>query len=345
MAKTSTTANSHILSVTFFALFVTSFSPRLLAQIDMQQTLAAAQAGKASPRGNAGNDSLIHGQGPAMVPPHFAELKLAQGFLLSLNVLDDSDFTGVFRVDEAGNIVLPELGSVHVAGKTVPEVRGEVTKDLLDRGILKDPQVELNVVEYTAPQVTVLGAVASPGVFPLLAPEGLSDVLALAGDTTILAGDQIEITNSIGGGKPKTVHYFRGEDNKLLNSVIVQPGDTVHVERAGIVYVLGGVTRPGGYLMQENGNLSVLQAISIAGGTGLTASTKSVYVMRRNKDSSTAWLEFPYKKMTEGKIADVQLHTNDVVFVPNSRFKSAFLSSEGLLAAVSSASIYAGVIY
>ena len=353
MEKIVRATHNHILSVTLFALLGASFSVRLAAQIDMQQAVSAAQTARTSTVANAvpnsnnlnlNLSSVLH-QGPQMVPPHFAQLKLGQGFLLSLNVLDDPDFMGTFRVDGAGNMVLPELGSIHVAGKTVPDVREEISKDLLERGILKDPQVELNVMEYTAPQVTILGAVASPGVFPLLAPEGLDDVLALAGDTTILAGDRIEITGPNGGSKPQTVHYSRGMDTKLLDSTIIQPGDTVQVAQAGVVYVLGGVNRPGGYVMQESGNLSVLQAISIAGGTAVTASVKSIYIMRKNSDNTTVWLELPYRKMTEGKVADVRLDKNDVIYVPTSHFKITLMSSEGILASVSSASIYAGVLH
>ena len=346
MEKIVTAAHNHILSATLIAMLAASLSARASAQVDMQQKVTAAQAANPSMRGDANAGSMLHqGLGPAMVPEHFAQLKLAQGFLLSLNVLDDSDFTGSFRVDEAGNIVLPELGAIHVAGKTVPEAREAIAKDLLGQGILKDPEVELNVVEYTAPQVTILGAVASPGVFPLLAPEGLADVLALAGDTTILAGDRIEITAPNGVGEPRTVRYSRGMDTKLLNSAIIQPGATIQVEHAGVIYVLGGVNRPGGYVMQENGNLSVLQAISIAGGTGMTASIKSIYVMRRNNDNTTVWLELPYRKMTEGKVADVQLRKNDVLFVPTSRIKSTVMNSQSILAGMASASIYAGVLY
>lgn len=354
MEKMARAAHNPVLLVALLALVGTQLSVRSAAQISLQQGLSTAQsqsltvrgAGNAGNAGNSGMANSISRQGgPGMVPAHFAQLKLAQGFLLDINVLDDPDFTGMFRVDESGNLVLPELGSIHVAGKTVPEARAEISKDLLDRGILKDPQVELNVVEYTAPQVTILGAVASPGVFPLLAPEGLGDVLALAGDTTILAGSRIEITTPNDGSEPKTVHYSRGMNAKLLNNVMIEPGDTVQVEQAGVVYVLGEVNRPGGYVMQENGNLSVLQAISIAGGTGMTASIKSVYILRRNKDNSTSWLELPYKKMTEGKLADVQLAVNDVVFVPTNHLKSTLLSSQSILAAVGSASIYAGVIY
>lgn len=342
MEKIIAAANSRIFQVVLLATLMPSLSVRLMAQVDLQQRVAA-QAAKTTvgQMRNADNTRL----GPAMVPPHFAQLKLAPGFLLSLNVLDDSDFTGTFRVDDAGNIAPPVLGSIHVAGKTVPEAREQVAKDLLERGILKDPQVELNIVEYTAPQVTVLGAVASPGVFPLLAPEGLGGILALAGDTTILAGDRIEITPPNGKGESKSVHYSRGMDTKLLDSTVIHPGDTVQVTQAGVVYVLGGVNRPGGYVMQENGDLSVLQAVSIAGGTTVTASVKSIYIMRQNKDNTTTWLELPYRKMTEGKVADVQLLRNDVIYVPNSRFKSTLMNSQSILASIGSASIYASVIY
>jgi polysaccharide export outer membrane protein len=344
MEKIVRAVSNPILTLALPALLLASWSVRLPAQVDMQQTVTAARTAKASLAGSVNANSINH-QGPAMVPAHFAQLKLGQGFLLSLNVLDDSDFTGTFRVDGSGDIFLPVLGSIHVAGETVPEARGAIAKELLDRGILREPQVELNILEYMAPQVTILGAVASPGVFPLLVPEGLGDVLALAGDTTILAGDRIEITPPNREGEPKTVHYSKGMDTKQLNSFVVQPGDTIQVTLAGVVYVLGGVTRPGGYIMQENGNLSVLQAISIAGGTAVTASIKSIYIMRKKPDNTTVWLALPYRKMTEGKVADVQLHVNDVVFVPTSRLKSAFLSSESILSAVTSASIYAGVIY
>lgn len=337
-------ARNPIGSVALVALLLAPFSVPAVAQMDLQQNVTAIQAGEAAKMAKTSLLGAVSGasiptQGPTMVPPHFADLKLSRGFLLSLNVLDDPDFTGTFRVDDSGNVVLPVLGSIHVAGETAPQARDEITKGLLDRGILKNPQVELDVVQYTAPQVTILGAVSTPGVFPLLAPEGLGDVLALAGDTTILAGDRIEITNPNSGEEPKTVPYTRGTDPKLLDSITIQPGDTVQVTQAGVVYVLGAVNRPGGFVMQENGNLSILQAVSIAGGTGITASIKSVYVLRRNKDNTTTWLEFPFKKMTEGKFADAQLQLNDILFVPTNHFKAAYLSTSNVLASASSASI------
>ena len=99
-----------------------------------------------------------------MVPEDFAKLTLAPGFLLSLNVLDDPDIGGAFRIDQNGDIDAPVLGTMHVAGGTASEARVQIRRKLLDDQILKDPQVNLTVLEYTTPEVTIVGEVTSPGI-------------------------------------------------------------------------------------------------------------------------------------------------------------------------------------
>ena len=106
--------------------------------------------------------------------------------------------------------------------------------------------------------------------------------------------------------------------------MIVNPGDTVQMKRAGIVYVLGAVNRPGGYVMQEEGTLNVLQAVSLANGTSIAASSGTIYVLRRNADG-TEVIAVPYQKISRGKSADIQLHPTDVLFVPSSAIKSVLL--------------------
>ena len=102
----------------------------------------------------------------------------------------------------------------------------------------------------------------------LLTAHNLADVLALAGGVTQFAGKTIEIRHQA-GVKPQQqlIHYSRNTDDDTLSETSVLPGDTITVRRAGIVYVLGGVNRPGGYVMQEDGDLNVTQAISLAYGT------------------------------------------------------------------------------
>lgn len=280
----------------------------------------------------------------SMVPEGFSKLALAPGFLVHLDVLDDPDYTGNFRVDQQGNIMLPVLGAVHVAGETTEAARAAIARKLLDGEILKDPQVDVTVLEYVAPQVTILGEVTAPGRYPLLAPTRLNDVLALAGGPTATAGNQIVITGD--GEKAMEVRLLGpGNARRVTNDVMVHPGETIHVQRAGIVYVMGAVTHPGGYVMVEGGNLSAMQAVSMAGGTSVVASLNKIYLLRRNPQGGQEQITLPFKKMQHGKAGDMQLQASDILYVPDNAFKSAMVNWQGVVASVASAGVYAGILY
>ena len=322
------------------------FAEAGVAQMDMQQRIASASGASTNRKlPDAAAAAGMRNSGLTVVPADFTKLRLAPGFLLSLNVLDDSDFVGTFRVNEQGDIFLPVLGSLHVADETVTEARGQIRRKLLDDRILKDPQVDLSIQEYTAPQVTIIGEVASPGEYPLLIPHSLVDVLALAGGTTITAGNEVLITRGSADTEPVLVHFSKATNPKAVEDVLVHPGDTVQVKRAGIVYVLGAVTRPGGYVMQEEGTLTVLQAISLANGTTLPASIGAIHLLRRNADGTEVDIALPLDKISHGKTADIQLHATDVLYVPTSKLKSTFINGGSIMAAAASATIYAAVIY
>ena len=328
-------------------VLLASTSCLAVAQITMQQmpNYSRGAASSAATSRNRAGASATSSSDLKMVPEDFAKLKLGPGFLVSLNVLDDGDFSGAYRIDEQGEITVPVLGSVHVAGETSAEAREQIKQMLLDKKILNDPQVTLTVIEYTAPEVTIIGEVSSPGKYPLLVPRKLVDVLALAGGTTLLAGNEVQISSSSKPDEPTIVHYSRGTSPQGIDKVLVHPGDTVQVKRAGIVYVLGAVVRPGGYVMQEEGTLSVLQAISLANGTSAAASTKKIYLLRRNPDGTSVDIALSYKGITKGKYSDFQLHATDVLFVPTNAVKSAFVNSQSVLSAAASASIYAVAVY
>jgi polysaccharide export outer membrane protein len=318
------------------------------AQVGLQQ-MPGSSTGNSSPgatsqnRPDAANATQISGL--TAVPEDFAKLTLAPGFLLSLNVLDDPDLVGAFRIDQKGDITPPILGTIHVAGETASEARVQIRKKLLDDQILKDPQVNLTVLEYTSPEVTIVGEVANPGRYPLLAPRALLDVLALAGGATLAAGNEIQITRGGANAEPTVksilVHYSRATNPDAVKQTIVNPGDTVLVKRAGIVYVLGAVTRPGGYVMQEEGTLNVLQAISLANGTMLTADTSTIHVLRRSDQGPMVDIPLSYKKLVRAQSAEVQLQATDVVYVPTSKMKAILTNGSSIMASASSASIYA----
>lgn len=322
------------------AMLVTAAVLIVFGTSGVAQMAGSAQGGASS---RTPSNSLVRNSGLGAVPEDFAKMLLAPGFMVGLNVLDDPDYSGSFRIDESGNIAVPILGSIHIAGETTSEARVQIQKKLVDDKILKDPQVELTVLEYTQSEVTIIGEVANPGKHPLLSPHKLVDVLALAGGTTITAGNEVLITPGTAGGKPILVHYSKATDPQKVEDVIVHPGDTVQVKRAGIVYVLGAVNRPGGYVMQEEGTLNVLQAISLANGTSPLSSIKTIYLLRRNQDGTVVYVALPFKKITRGKSADVQLHATDILFVPTSGFKLFYADTQYLINTAASASIYAAV--
>jgi polysaccharide biosynthesis/export protein len=196
--------------------------------------------------------------------------------------------------------------------------------------------------EYTAENIVVTGEVTSPGRFPALAPRKLVDVLAMAGGETALAGNQIVIHRlSQPSETVESVHYGPETNNPDVLSVAINPGDSVLVEKAGIVYVLGSVNRPGGYVMQEAGELNLAQAMALAFGTAPEASLGGIRVIRKAPDGQLLQIPAQYDKFRKGQLAPMALQAQDIVFVPNSALKSALINTKAELGAASAATIYA----
>lgn len=277
------------------------------------------------------------------VPDDFANLKLAPGFLLNVEVYDEPELSTQARLDNNGDVTLPFIGAVHLGGKTVSQAEKTVEDKFRKAQILKDPQVTLNVEQYASASITVLGEVQSPGRIQMLAPHSLLDVIGLAGGETNLAGNVIEIKTPSPDGNTatKTYHYARNSNGSSIHDVMVQPGDMITVERAGIVYVLGAVNRPGGYIMQEDGSLNVAQALSMALGTSMQAKIGALRVVRHAPDGQVLNIPISYKGIMDGKVKPIQLHAEDIVYVPVSKVKAALSSGSNVIGQTGAATIYA----
>lgn len=276
------------------------------------------------------------------VPEDFPGLRLSPGILLGVSIYDEPELTTNARVDEKGDISLPLIGSIHVGGQTVAAAQASIQEKYRTGQILKDPQVSLNVLQYVGTQVTVLGAVQAPGRITMLEPHSLLDVIGMAGGETNFAGDTIQVeTPASQGRSARSYHYVRGEDEDALRNALVNPGDTVRVKRSGIVYVLGAVYRPGGYVMQENGSLNVAQAVSLAQGTLLQAKIGDMRVVRREPDGTLKEIPVSYRKIMDGKQPPLELQPQDIVYVPVSKVKSIFTGGANIVGETSSAAIYA----
>jgi polysaccharide biosynthesis/export protein len=246
------------------------------------------------------------------------------------------------RIDDSGAVTIPLAGPVLIGGQTVAAAEKTIADALESRELFKNPQVSLNVVQYTSGSVNVLGEVQSPGRIPVLAPRSLADILALAGGETQTAGEDIEIKRTVNGQEQSEhVRYAPGGSTDSLRGLMISPGMTVYVHKAGIIYVLGSVSRPGGYLMINGGTLDVMQALALAQGTNPAAAVGSIRIVRKNTDGTIAEIHVPYKQIAGGKVKAAILEHDDVVYVPVSKFKSAMLAGTSVVASTTGAAIYA----
>jgi len=226
---------------------------------------------------------------------------------------------------------------------TPAQAAARIADKYRDGKFLLHPEVSVFVEEYATETVTILGQVAHPGTVRLTAPRSLIDVLSLAGGLTESADRHIVIERKAQGAEPEQrirVFLPNRADDTLNANVFVRPGDAVIVPKAGIVYVLGDVAHPGGYVMQNDSQLTVLQAIALAAGASKTASEKHIRLVR-NVDGITQSLDLPLRDMERGREPDVPLQANDILYVPFSMAKNLSMGLANITAAAGSALIYA----
>ena len=316
------------------------------SSISAQNVQAAPQVGGTTslPNGNSGQ-ARVAGKGLAggemiLVPEDFSRLTLSPGFLLAMQVYDMPEISTQLRVDDKGEVAVPMSGKVRVAGLTLPEAQHAIEQRFAEKHIQRNPEINLDIAQYAANNVSVLGEVQTPGRIQLLAPHSLPDVLAMVGGETQMAGETIVIRRTVDGQEQvQKIRYARSGNSEEIKSIIIQPGDAVVVPRAGIVYVLGGVNRPGGYVMQEDGTLDVAQALSLAYGTSLNAAVGSIRVVRKHPDGTLQTIPVSYRKISKGKEVPLQLEAEDILYVPISKLKS--VATAGVAGSTSSALIYA----
>jgi polysaccharide export outer membrane protein len=266
-------------------------------------------------------------------------LQIAAGDLLDINVFDTPELSGKLRVDERGHVSLPIAGDFTVAGLTAPEASRAIESKLLGSDVLKDPHVSVTILEYATQGVTVLGEVKNPGVYPLLGSHNLLDLVSAAGGVTANAGKAVTITHRGAHERPVILNMEGKAGSDAAFNLDVRPGDTILVSHAGIVYVLGDVGKPGGFLLENNGRLTALQAIALAQGTNRTASLSKAKLLRKTDDGHEEE-SVPLEKILANKAPDPALGDGDVLYVPSSAAKNTLRAVEAILPAVAGAAIY-----
>ena len=264
-------------------------------------------------------------------------LVIGPGDELGVSVFGAPDLSGHVRVADDGNISLPLIGFVRVAGLTSSQAQEAISAQLRQRNVIKDPQVSVFVKEYTSAEISVVGEVAKPGVFSVLGPHRLLDVLQEAGGLTEKASNTITVSH-LGTDKLTTVHLSDEAAETARNNIELAPGDTVVVPKAKLVYVLGEVNKPGAYALNASGGVTVLQVISAAGGPTHLASISGTKLVRRTNQGLQE-IAVPMKNLLRAKARDMQLHPGDILYVPSSRMKEA-LNAGALVSSAGAAAVY-----
>jgi polysaccharide export outer membrane protein len=269
-------------------------------------------------------------------------LPIGPGDLVQIQVLGTPDLAQTVRVTDAGMITLIIGGDVKLSGLTPAVAAHTIEKKLLDGQYLIDPHVSVVVTQYATQQVSVLGQVRNPGAYPINTPRTVVDVLALAGGLNDAADRTVTIERRI---TKEHIDYFVSNNSEKAfdKNVLVYPGDAVLVPKAKLVYVLGDVGKPGGYPWVTNDSkVSVLQAISFAGGTMNHAVPSSTRLIRKTPDGTYEERKIQLSDMQKGKIPDMELQADDIIYVPFSYMRNLALSLGGIVAATGSAAIHAG---
>ena len=270
-------------------------------------------------------------------PANSSALVIGPGDEVEITVYGAPDLSEHTHVSADGNISMPLIDYVRIAGFSSSEAEAAIEAKLRQNNVLNDPQVSVYVKEYTSSGISVAGEVAKPGFYSALGPHRLFDVLQAAGGPTDKAANEVMISHR-DQKDATTLHISKDPAEMAASNVDLQPGDTVVVPKAGIVYVLGEVTRPGGYVLNSTGGITVLQIVAAAGGPTRIASAGKTRLLRRTENGFQEQ-GVNLKKLLRGKARDVPVRDQDILFVPSSGIKSA-VNAGALLATVGTAAIY-----
>jgi len=280
---------------------------------------------------------------------------LAPGDQLEVRMYDFPDLGSSplkVHVSADGTVHLPYAGTLQVQGSSPEALQQAIGESLRAKGIVKSPNVSVDVVSSANLLVLVTGEVRAPKSVPLFAPAPISYVLGEAGGLTGLAAHHLTILHR-GEVPPTSVDFDQDAPTSAALSTLVQPGDIVHVATSGVIFVAGEVQRPGiypiggalniGQVSSASGygvakHMTLLQALAQCGGITAIAARSQMRILR-TVDGKREEILVDEVKLYKGQVADPILHPDDIIYVPSSYIRQ---QTNNLFGTVLS-SLYAGL--
>ncbi len=244
----------------------------------------------------------------------------------------------IYPVGSDGKVDFPLVGEIEAAGLTAGQLKDELVSRL--RTHIREPLVSITVTEFGSQPATVMGAVAKPGVYQLRGRRTLVEVLSMAGGLSAEAGYTARVTRSLKWG-PIPIDTAENDAGKgfsvaeislqsLLEArdpaenIVIRPNDVITIPRGELVYAIGNVKVPGGFVLREQESMSVLQVLAMCQGLDVNAGGSNARILRAAASDNAPRTEIPVdlKKIMEGKARDVRMHPEDILFVPSSTAKT-----------------------
>ena len=295
----------------------------------------------------AGNVLVLAGQtsgsvrptapAPSAEPPTRSAYVLGPDDLISVHVLDVPEISDKpQRIDPNGDLKLPMVGRVHASGMTIDQLENELRERF--KTYINEPDVTVTVGELRSQTVSIIGAVNAAGVHPIHGRETLIEVLSRAGGVRPEAGPIVRIVRKPDWDpiplKEATKDPATGssvvdiELRSLLDAtapeknVALLPYDVISVPPAGLVYVVGEVSRTGALPLGDKDGVTVLEALAASGGVLKTAAPNRARILRLDAATQTRnELVVDVKRIMDGRAKDVALFAGDILVVPDSSGK------------------------
>jgi polysaccharide export outer membrane protein len=278
--------------------------------------------------------------------------------LIDIQIEKAPELSGTFSVSAAGSILMPSpMGRVRALHKT-PEQLSKIIEDGLRGGYLRNPVVRVSVKQYNSRSFFIQGAVRNPGVYQIDGPASLLKLIILAGglgenhgSTAFIirelrtADDKVDnntsastepAANAAEGATAKTESDAAPEEGKYelvkasINGMLtghfeqnvrIEPGDIVNIPPNDVFFVAGEVQAPGSFRLKEGTTLR--QAISMAQGMTFTSASSRGVIFREDTASGKRQeIKVDVGAVMSGKKEDITILANDVIIIPNSKFKS-----------------------
>jgi polysaccharide biosynthesis/export protein len=299
------------------------------------------------------NPPVIITTDPAILYPVAREIVLGNGDLFTVHLFGTLDYAPIVRVGLDGTVQLPLIGTLPVAGLSIPQTANLIAEKLVAAGMYREPQVSIQLMESPNQTATVIGELH--GVVPILGKRRLMEVLAAVGGGGGVGGSASGTTVVVGGGglpttashvitiqrlglaEPINVDLGIDPDKSAQANVPIFAGDTIIISRVGVVYLLGAFKTQGAIPLQQNAPLTLMKVAALAGGPGFEGRANDLRIIR-TVGVERQEVHVDINKVFKGEVPDPVLQAEDIIFLPTNPMKAA-IKSGGLSTLLGIASI------